>query len=138
MRHANEDSGSSSLFAHPHMLAAVPLDEAGEPALAAPMETTEERLRRTLAEVMPGERPSRGEMASLSDHLSLLRRWYYRPVKQRVGEIFFREPGSADGGLPVRRILRGVSRVCTGTQTATAEAAPARIPLDSLGGKPVD
>jgi len=39
----------------------------------------------------------------LSDHLSLLRRWYYRPEKQRRGEIFF---PNADGGWPVRRILR--------------------------------
>jgi hypothetical protein len=143
MRHANENSGSTSLFAHPHMLAAVPLDEAGNPALTTPIETTEERLRRALAELAPprakGETVPRSEMASLSDHLSLLRRWYYRPAKQRVGEIFFCEPDATDGGMPVRRILRGVSRVCTGTQNVPpAEAAPAKISLDSPEGNTVD
>jgi len=143
MRHANEDSGSTSLFAHPHMLAAVPLDEAGNPALTAPIETTEERLKRTLVELLPprtaGETLPRSELASLSDHLSLLRRWYYRPAKQRGGEVFFADPGTADSGLPVRRILRGISRVCTGTQNAApAEPAPAKISLDSSGGNTID
>jgi excinuclease UvrABC nuclease subunit len=128
MRHANEDSGSTSLFAQPHMLAAVPLDEKGEAALAAPIEaipieTTEERLKRALAELMTpemAERADEDQMAELSDHLSLLRRWYYRPSKQRVGEIFFAE-AAAGSGLPVRRILRGISRVCV-------KAAPAAPP----------
>ncbi len=137
MRHANEDSGSTSLFAQPHMLAAVPLDDSGQPALAAPLETTEERLKRAFTEMMPepAQKPSEDQMASLSDHLSLLRRWYYRPVKQRVGEIFFSEPGAADAGLPVRRILRGISRVCVKTNPITA---PAKITQDSAEDKPVD
>ena len=29
------------------------------------------------------------DLATLSDHLSLLRRWYYRPEKQRAGEVLF-------------------------------------------------
>ncbi len=138
MRHANEDAGSTSLFAQPHMLAAVPLDEAGEPMLAAPMETTEERLKRTLLEMMPAQGEKKAdeeEMAALSDHLSLMRRWYYRPSKQRVGEIFFKETANADAGLPVRRILRGVSRVCVKTIPA---ASPAKITQDSAEDKTVD
>lgn len=143
MQHANEDSGSTSLFAHPHMLVAVPLDEAGNPALAAPIETTEERLRRTVVELLPPRKPGesmpKSEMASLSDHLSLLRRWYYRPAKQRVGEIFFCEPDTAGDGRVVRRMLRGVSRVCTGTQnTPPGEPAPAKISVDSSEGNTVD
>jgi len=126
MRHANESSGSTSLFAQPHMLAAVPLDADGSPALAAPIETTEERLKRTLLElVTPHNTP---ETAGLSDHLSLLRRWYYRPVKQRVGEIFF-----VEGEPPVRRILRGISRVCTRTIAGpSVEPVPAKISPDSV------
>ncbi|HXB62992.1 MAG TPA: hypothetical protein VNU94_09120 [Acidobacteriaceae bacterium] len=133
MRHANEDSGSTSLFAQPHMLAAVPLDEKGEPALAAPIETTEERLKRTLAklmaplELMPPE-IAEDQIAGLSDTLSLLRRWYYRPVKQRVGEIFFADAATADAGLPARRILRGISRVC---MNAGPAAPPDKITPDS-------
>jgi excinuclease ABC subunit C len=135
MRHANEDSGSTSLFAQPHMLAAVPLDEKGEPALTAPIETTEERLKRALMEMMPepAEKLSEDKMAGLSDHLSLLRRWYYRPSKQRGGEIFFTGPGITDAGLPVRRILRGISRVCIKTAPV-----PAKIAQDSMGDKAVD
>ncbi len=137
MRHANEDSGSTSLFAQPHMLAAVPLDEKGEPALAAPIETTEERLKRTLLELMPPEsaEPQENQMAGLSDYLSLLRRWYYRPVKQRIGEIFFTDAAAADAGLPVRRILRGISRVC---MNAGPAAPPDKITPDPVEDKTID
>jgi len=137
MRHANEGSGSTSLFAQPHMLAAVPLDADGSPALTASIETTEERLKRTLHElVQPHDAP---ETAGLSDHLSLLRRWYYRPVKQRVGEIFFAEPSKENSNLPVRRILRGISRVCTRTIAGTiAESVPAKISPDSTEDTAVD
>jgi hypothetical protein len=82
------------------MLAAVPEEPAPD---QTPSQTIEERLRAVLdAKEMSGPK----EMALLSDHLSLLRRWYYRPAKQRVGEIFF-----VEGDAPVRRILRGISRV---------------------------
>ncbi len=58
------------------------------------------------------------DLAILSDHLSLLRRWYYRPEKQRVGEIFL---PNADGGWPVRRILRGAARMVLGEPKEMAE-----------------
>ena len=51
------------------------------------------------------------ELAMLSDHLSLFRRWYYRPEKQRTGEPFLPNP---DGSWPVRRILRGAARQVLG------------------------
>jgi hypothetical protein len=47
----------------------------------------------------------------LSDHLSLFRRWYYRPEKQRTGEVFLPNP---DGSWPIRRILRGAAREVLG------------------------
>ncbi len=43
------------------------------------------------------------------EHLALLKRWYYRGT--RVGEIFF---GDGKGELPMRRIVRGISRVFRG------------------------
>ena len=43
------------------------------------------------------------------EHLALLKRWYYR--SQRIGEIFFADD---KGTLPLRRIVRGVSRVYRG------------------------
>jgi excinuclease UvrABC nuclease subunit len=43
------------------------------------------------------------------EHLALLKRWYYRG--NRTGEIFFAD---AKGELPMRRIVRGISRVFRG------------------------
>ena len=43
------------------------------------------------------------------EHLAILRRWYYRG--SRAGEIFFADE---KGGLPFRRIVRGISRVYRG------------------------
>ena len=46
------------------------------------------------------------------EHLALLKRWYYRTVK--VGELFLTE----NGELPMRRVVRGVSRVFRGEKPA--------------------
>jgi excinuclease UvrABC nuclease subunit len=43
------------------------------------------------------------------EHLALLKRWYYRGT--RMGEIFFAD---VKGELPMRRIVRGISRVFRG------------------------
>lgn len=43
------------------------------------------------------------------EHLALLKRWYYR--NSRVGEIFFADE---KGALPLRRLVRGISRVYRG------------------------
>ena len=43
------------------------------------------------------------------EHLALLKRWYYRG--SRNGEIFFAD---SKGDLPMRRIVRGISRVLRG------------------------
>jgi hypothetical protein len=106
----------SSLFAQPLMLAPIPLDEvAGEEATQ--VHTPEERTRAILNEitVQTDQTPPLDEFC---DALSLLRRWYYRPEKQRTGEIFL---PNIDGSWPVRRILNGAARVLLGPPT---EAAP--------------
>ena len=79
---------------------------AAEVRAAAVLETLESRVRVST------------DLATLSDHLSLLRRWYYRPEKQRAGEVFL--PNS-DGGWPVRRILRGAARMVIGEPAVMAE-----------------
>jgi hypothetical protein len=43
------------------------------------------------------------------EHLALLKRWYYRTSK--TGELFLAE---SNGELPMRRVVRGVSRVFRG------------------------
>jgi hypothetical protein len=60
--------------------------------------------------------------AELCDALSLFRRWYFRPEKQRAGEVFL--PGTSakegDGAWPIRRILNGAARVVLGPPAAVA------------------
>jgi excinuclease ABC subunit C len=110
-----QTSVGSSLFAQPLMLQAVPLE--GEAIM--PAESPEER-----AGVVLGELEKRigeaSDLTVLSDHLSLFRRWYYRPEKQRAGEIFL---PNADGGWPVRRILRGAARMVLGGAYSAAGGA---------------
>jgi hypothetical protein len=43
------------------------------------------------------------------EHLAILKRWYYRG--NRIGEIFFADDKNI---LPMRRIVRGISRVYRG------------------------
>jgi hypothetical protein len=51
------------------------------------------------------------DIAEMCDALSLFRRWYYRPEKQRAGEVFL--PNST-GEWPLRRLLNGAARVVLG------------------------
>ena len=118
----------SSLFAQPLMLAPVALDEpahsglptelegSGGAAAAVSTATPEDRARQTLASL---EVETAGEAAldEMCDALSLFRRWYYRPEKQRAGEVFLPNP---DGGWPVRRILNGAARVVLGPPAPVA------------------
>ena len=101
-----QTSVGSSLFAQPLMLQAVPLE--GEPTTAT--ESPEERAKTALENLDAKIAPA-SDLALLSDHLSLFRRWYYRPEKQRTGEIFL---PNTDGTWPIRRILRGAARMVLG------------------------
>jgi len=115
MRHPNEQSGSSSLFAHPTAIEPVLLEgtvagaeEAG-PVLAASRDVLEQRLEEAVAGLR-AELESRGRANAdvLGAELCLLARWYFRPAARRVGEIFFAD---ASGEFPRKAILRGISRV---------------------------
>jgi excinuclease ABC subunit C len=109
-----QTSVGSSLFAQPLMLQAVPLD--GEPT-ADPANSPEDRAAHAISALE--ERVGKtNDLALLSDHLSLLRRWYYRPEKQRIGEIFF---ANEDGSWPIRKILRGAARSVIGDPKPMAE-----------------
>jgi len=122
MRHPNEQSGSSSLFAHPTSIEPVVLESnAGQSdAPATPIVTlSRDVLEQRLADVLNSLRngPSRTNTATLGAHLCLLKRWYYRPSAKRTGEIFFPE---ADGAFSARIILRGISRVWRSGKTLAA------------------
>ncbi len=132
MRIQNEQSGSSSLFAQPMTIE--PVVEEGSEIRDQGTEIGEQRTGnreegavagraasglRKAARTMLEERLE-GVIAELSrekdspsvtvrqGHLALLKRWYYRPEAKRVGEICFPD---ADGGWPVRAMLRSVGRV---------------------------
>jgi excinuclease ABC subunit C len=55
------------------------------------------------------------------EHLAILKRWYFRSSK--LGEIFFAEQ---NGELPMRRIVRGISRVFRGEKPAADLSESAR------------
>jgi excinuclease ABC subunit C len=59
--------------------------------------------------------PQAGTALEAMEHLAILKRWYYRGT--RVGEIFFADE---KGVLPMRRVVRGISRVYRG-EKAEAE-----------------
>lgn len=115
-----QTSVGSSLFAQPLMLQAVPLDDGPVAAVESP----EVRADHVLATLESRVRES-VDLATMSDHLSLFRRWYYRPEKQRAGELFFPNP---DGSWPVRRILRGAARMAIGEVKFMAETQRAAAP----------
>jgi hypothetical protein len=136
MRIQNERSGSSSLFAQPMAIEAVPEEhgsrdqgsgisevpaagtESASEAVPAkpPRGMLEARMEAVLAELMkPMTSPGAVERQG---HLALLKRWYYRPEVKRVGEVFFPDE---DGSWPVKAILRGVGRMA-----AQSLAAPTR------------
>jgi excinuclease ABC subunit C len=123
-----QTSVGSSLFAQPLMLQAIPL--AGEPAAGSVPNSPEARAAHALA-ALEEKTGKPNDLALLSDHLSLLRRWYYRPEKQRIGEIFL---ANEDGTWPIRKILRGAARMVLGepkllpeVQRDAAKAVKTRI-----------
>ncbi len=85
----------------------------GQPTGAAQLvskpQSMESRITGALAAV---ELPKLRSALEWMEHLALLKRWYYRTIK--VGELFLTE----NGELPMRRVVRGVSRVFRGEKPA--------------------
>jgi excinuclease UvrABC nuclease subunit len=106
MRIQNEQSGSSSLFAHPLAIEPVP-ENRDQTASRGVLESRMEAALSSLTE------PQGAVSATLRQgHLSLLKRWYYRPEARRTGEIFFPD---AEGHWPIKAILRGAGRIAAKT-----------------------
>lgn len=121
MRHANEHSGSSSLFAQPTTLEAIPLEESGE--VTKPVLATKDALEERLAEALKAlELHPQKEYGSdaLAAQLCLFSRWYYRPERKRVGEVFFWDP---EAGWQKKAILRAVSRIFLSSRKVVAMQA---------------
>lgn len=118
----------SSLFAQPLMLAPVPLDEpatevssrpesqpsgdaAERPASGTSTILSPEDRARTVIDTLTAQTTTTPALDEFCDALSLFRRWYYRPEKQRTGEVFLTNPS---GDWPIRRILNGAARIVLG------------------------
>ena len=77
-------------------------------------QSMEARIQEALASLPAAE----GKTAlEVTEHLAILKRWYYRGT--RVGEIFFADD---KGVLPMRRIVRGISRVYRGEKPEEVSA----------------
>ena len=74
-------------------------------------QSMESRVEQALA---PFEDAAARSTLETMEHLALLKRWYYRG--NRAGEIFFAD---ARGTLPMRRLVRGISRVYRGEKPET-------------------
>ncbi len=111
MRLANERSGSSSLFAHPVAVEAVPLGPpagvVGPPAAVAAKDLLEARLEEALS-VLAQSKPKSVPGQTLSDHLALFTQWFYRPAARSTGEMVF---AGVDGEVARKPLLRAISRV---------------------------
>jgi len=103
MRLPNEQSGSSSLFAHPAALAAVPFEAAGQVVQPTPDSRLHDALEALEAARHP---PGKQEICA---HQALLARWYFRPQVKREGEIVFGEAGA--GSVALKPLLRACARV---------------------------
>ena len=77
-----------------------------EQASSAKSQSMESRLSTAIAEI-PSADPA--SAAELTEHIALLKRWFFR--SSRMGEIFLCDE---KGELPMRRLVRGVSRVFRG------------------------
>jgi excinuclease ABC subunit C len=77
-----------------------------QPQEHAKSQSMEARVQETL-QALPVDSPK--SALETMEHLALLKRWFYRGT--RTGEIFFAD---AKGELPMRRIVRGISRVFRG------------------------
>jgi hypothetical protein len=88
-----------------------------QPPEHAKSQSMEARVQAALQDIPPTTAKSALETM---EHLAIFKRWYYRGT--RTGEIFFAD---SKGELPMRRIVRGISRVFRGEKPEAEIAAPA-------------
>ncbi len=114
MLHPNAGAGSTSLYAYPHLPQPI-AEERDAQSGTRKTQTFDARVVEAIASI-----PKREKLSNLErcEELALLKQWYYR--SSRVGEIFFADEG---GELPVRRIVRGISRVYQGEKQSSTPAA---------------
>ncbi len=77
-----------------------------QPTEHAKSQSMESRVQVALSSSVP---PKTKSALETMEHLALFKRWYYRG--SRIGEVFFADEA---GVLPLRRVVRGISRVYRG------------------------
>ena len=85
-------------------------------AISAPDHTKTQSMEARVDEALASLPPAspRGALETM-EHLAILKRWFYR--SSRGGEIFIAD---RKGALPMRRVVRGVSRVYRGEKEAVS------------------
>jgi len=86
-------------------------------------QSMEARIQAALSD-LPASEPS--ATIERMEHLAILKRWYYRG--SRIGEIFFAD---ANHELPMRRVVRGISRVYRGEAPEATPLATTILPAPS-------
>jgi excinuclease ABC subunit C len=87
-----------------------------QPSEHAKSQSMEARVEEALRSV-PTD-PAKSALEAM-EHLALLKRWYYRG--SRTGEMFFAD---TKGELPMRRVVRGISRVFRGEKPEAENVTP--------------
>jgi hypothetical protein len=88
----------------------------------------EARVQETL-QAFPADIPK--SALETMEHVALLKRWFYRGT--RTGEIFFAD---AKGELPMRRVVRGISRVFRGEKPEATSELPAATQESQINPAP--
>ena len=116
MIQASHVEGSVAFFRVERGRIAGPVAFGIQSAEHAKSQSMESRVQESLR-LLPVEK-AQSSMETM-EHLALLKRWYYRG--SRTGEIFFAD---AKGELPMRRVVRGISRVFRGEKPETDGGKP--------------
>jgi len=102
----SSESNSVALFRIAKGMISAPAAFPIEQASSAKSQSMESRLSVVISEI-PANEPA--SAAELTEHIALLKRWFFR--SSRMGELFLTDD---KGELPMRRLVRGVSRVFRG------------------------
>lgn len=124
-------SGAVSFFRIDAGRIAGPIPFSIQPAEQAKSQSMEARVQEALNSLPPANTKSALETM---EHVAILKRWYYRGT--RIGEIFFAD---THGELPMRRVVRGISRVFRGEKPeipAIAGSSSDPETKESLEGPP--
>jgi len=110
----SSESNSVALFRIAKGMISAPAAFPIEQASSAKSQSMESRLSVAISEI-PANEPA--SAAELTEHIALLKRWFFR--SSRMGELFLTDE---KGELPMRRLVRGVSRVFRGEKESESSS----------------